>query len=719
MVAPDSFPSSSIHPQARCGKSHRSLLKLVFAGAAMILATVGPARAATTGVRTGMTWTVVGQQSGYVHVGSDAQTNPYAGDTTIDRFLPILCVLVDNRAAPAGITFDSYNGWARGAVQATPAIAATALTSQAQGDAICADTFGTGWRLAEFHDGRYGSGFSSTSGWSYWAAGSLAPGTRFWTAISDQPANPWNSAGTVPTTVATPRFVTSDAPVPGQFLGVFSEATPESDVPSLANSLAAAYGVTILDIFPAAQGFSFTGTDTQAQAMSQDSRLETVEQDSYGQPSEYWHRDRVDQRNLPLNNVYAPRNNGSGVYIYVLDTGFRPTHVEFGGRASQAADFIRFLGSRDDCNGHGTEVGSVAGGGTVGVASGATLVSIRIAGCKGNAYNPLISVFSSTIVAGLDWVARFHQSPAVANVSYGFPPGFWRRWLRLSTPMDRAVKRAVRAGVTVTVAAGNEGKNADRSSPARAAEAISVSAVDWTDARPSFANYGKVDLFAPGASIAAAGLSSDTTYVTVDGTSFSAPMAAGGAAIYLHDHPTAGPDEVRNALQNSATAGVVVNAGSGSANRLLYVGPYASHAGMSWVSLEQRTGGVVHVGRDAQTNAYNGDTPATSSLPVLCLLVNNSAVPAGITPDFNNGWAKGSVALTAAVAGSQLTSRAAADAICAARFGAGWRMAEFHDGWYGTNLSSSGGWSYWAYGTIPVGTRFWTAINDQPANPWN
>lgn len=671
------------------------------------------------GLRTGMTWTVLGQQNGYVHVGADDQTNAYTGDTRIDQFLPILCVLVDGRSAPSGITFDFYNGWVRGAVQVTPAIAGTVLTSQYQGDTICADTFGGGWRMAEFHDGRYGSDFSAGGGWSYWAAGQVSTGTRFWTAISNQRANPWNSAGDIPATVTTPKFILSDAPVPGQYLVMFSETTPTSDVAPLANNLVATYGGTIIDIFPSVQGFSFTGNDAQAQAMSQDFRVETVEQDSYGQPSEYWNRDRVDQRTLPLDNrPYSALKNGAGVNIYILDTGFRPTHQEFGGRARQDADFIRFLGSRDDCNGHGTAVGSVAGGSTVGIAPGATLISIRIAECRGNAYNPVVSVFSSTIVAGLDWVARNHAKPAVANVSYGFSPGFWRRWLKTRTPMDRAVKRAVESGVTVVVAAGNEGKNADRSTPARAAEAISVSATDRTDARPSWANYGKVDLFAPGVGIPAAGLSSDSALVSMDGTSVAAPMVAGAAALYLQDHPTASPSQVRSALQSSATPNVVINPGSGSSNRLLYIGSSATHAGMTWTVLEQRSG-VVHVGTDNRTNAYSGDTPATASLPILCLFVNNSAVPSGITPDFYNGWTRGSVRLTPSIPGTNLTSRAAADAICAANLGAGWRMAEFHDGRYGPNLASSGGWTFWAYGTLPLGTRFWTAIDDQPANPWN
>jgi hypothetical protein len=158
----------------------------------------GPTPTEPTGLRTGMTWTVLGQQNGYVHVGADGQTNAYSGDTTIDQFLPILCVLADGRTAPGGFSFDYYNGWARGAVRATAAVQGTVLTSQAQGDSICATTFGAGWRMAEFHDGRYGLDFSWTGGWSWWAEGNLVSGSRFWMAINDQPANPWNSAGDIP-----------------------------------------------------------------------------------------------------------------------------------------------------------------------------------------------------------------------------------------------------------------------------------------------------------------------------------------------------------------------------------------------------------------------------------------------------------------------------------------------------------------------------------------
>ncbi|AXG78398.1 flagellar hook-length control protein [Streptomyces paludis] len=144
----------------------------------------------------------------------------------------------------------------------------------------------------------------------------------------------------------------------------------------------------------------------------------------------------------------------------------------------------------------------------------------------------------------------------------------------------------------------------------------------------------------------------------------------------------------------------------------------ANHPGMTW-SVVNKGSGVVQPSSDAVTNPYNGDTPASATLPVLCLRVTNAPVPAGITPTFNVGWARGTVAATPPVQGTTLTSWAVADALCVQYYGPGWRMAEFHDGRYGADLSQSGGWSFWAHGYLPENTRFWVAINDQIANPWN
>ncbi|MFJ9424606.1 hypothetical protein [Streptomyces sp. NPDC101249] len=145
----------------------------------------------------------------------------------------------------------------------------------------------------------------------------------------------------------------------------------------------------------------------------------------------------------------------------------------------------------------------------------------------------------------------------------------------------------------------------------------------------------------------------------------------------------------------------------------------ADHAGMTWTVTGKGTDGTVHVSSDAATNAYNGDTPATATLSVLCLRVTGVPAPAGVNPGFYDGWGAGTVAATPPVQGTTLTSRAVADDLCVQYYGTGWRMAEHHDGRYGPNLEYSGGWSFWAYGYVPEGVRFWTAIDGQPANPWS
>ncbi|MEV7597327.1 RICIN domain-containing protein [Kitasatospora sp. NPDC089797] len=134
------------------------------------------------------------------------------------------------------------------------------------------------------------------------------------------------------------------------------------------------------------------------------------------------------------------------------------------------------------------------------------------------------------------------------------------------------------------------------------------------------------------------------------------------------------------------------------------------HPGLSWTVLEQRADNVVHVGGDATSNPYQGDTQGTAQLPVLCINRDGRPAPAGVPADGYHSWAGGEVKATAPVTGTRLASRAAADQLCATVFGAPFRMAEFHDGQ---------GWSLWANGTLPTGTRFWTAIDDQQANPWN
>ncbi|MFD7583223.1 hypothetical protein [Kitasatospora sp. NPDC059817] len=152
-------------------------------GSAFAVDRDGPAVAASAGEHPGLTWTALEQRAGVVHVGTDGAGNPYLGDTSADTELPVLCLHQDGRPAPTGIPTAGFHSWAGGEVAATAPTAGSDLTSRDDADGLCEDSFGAGWRMAEFHDGQ---------GWSLWAAGTLPAGTRFWTAINDQPANPWS-----------------------------------------------------------------------------------------------------------------------------------------------------------------------------------------------------------------------------------------------------------------------------------------------------------------------------------------------------------------------------------------------------------------------------------------------------------------------------------------------------------------------------------------------
>lgn len=168
--------------------------------------------------------------------------------------------------------------------------------------------------------------------------------------------------------------------------------------------------------------------------------------------------------------------------------------------------------------------------------------------------------------------------------------------------------------------------------------------------------------------------------------------------------------------------------------------PGPTRSGMTWGVFTDRTlpAGYQIVGCGGRPlisggcNPYQGDTACSTRLPVLCLNVTGTPRPPGLTvlpvtggalpPEYYQGWAEGNDAITAPVAGTSLTSRAAADALCAATFGAGWRMAEFHDGHVdavGQSGGPPGGWNFFASGNVASTSRFWTAINDQRANCWD
>lgn len=141
----------------------------------------------------------------------------------------------------------------------------------------------------------------------------------------------------------------------------------------------------------------------------------------------------------------------------------------------------------------------------------------------------------------------------------------------------------------------------------------------------------------------------------------------------------------------------------------------SSGRGMTWGKMNHgNSPGVDEVGCHAggvSCNAYNGDTSCMVSLPILCIKMDGSPKPSGLSTDFYNGWVGGNIATTQPIPGTWLTSQAAADQLCANYFGTGWQMAQFHH--------SSGGWAWYSYGNVRSDTRFWVRISDQPANCWN
>ncbi|GAA3891555.1 hypothetical protein GCM10022207_68890 [Streptomyces lannensis] len=369
-----------------------------------------------------------------------------------------------------------------------------------------------------------------------------------------------------PTAQAAPEGVVLGAGGPGTVSGSYIVTLKGgTKAPSaLGRSIAEKYGAKISQTYGTAlNGYAVRVDERQARRLAADSHVASVVQDTrvtldrYQKNPPSWGLDRIDQPNQPLDHGYTwPEPAGAGVTVYVIDTGIRISHKDFGGRAGYGWDFVDNDRTASDANGHGTHVAGTAVGTRYGVAKRAKVVAVRVLDAKG-------AGTTAQVIAGIDWVTRHARKPAVANLSLG---GY------ASTQLDAAVRNSIASGVSYTVAAGNEGLPAGLYSPARVPQAITVGAGDRKDTRAVFSNWGSgLDLFAPGVAITSDSSASDTATATLSGTSMAVPHAAGAAALYLAKHPKATPAQVSRALVQQAVRGRVKNAGTGSPDRLLHV----------------------------------------------------------------------------------------------------------------------------------------------------
>lgn len=339
------------------------------------------------------------------------------------------------------------------------------------------------------------------------------------------------------------------------------------------------------------QGFSVALTDRQRRRLQRNPLIASIEKDrviqvNATQSSPVWGLDRVDEVSIPLDGVYDYANSaGQGVHVYVIDTGINPDHQEFTGRVAGGRNFVANdplglsallplpidvlgllgLGEVDpdewqDCNGHGTHVSGTAAGTQYGVAKKATIHAVRVLNCGG-------SGSGSGVIAGIEWVAKNAQYPAVVNLSLGGAA---------SDAEDQAIANLYNANILPVVAAGNDDADACGTSPARAPESMTVASSASNDAESSFSNHGTcVDIYAPGTDIVSADYSNNTGTSTLSGTSMASPHVAGAAALILGDTPSLSAGDVAATLLSNASVGQIAPspANVGTPNLLLNTFP--------------------------------------------------------------------------------------------------------------------------------------------------
>lgn len=265
------------------------------------------------------------------------------------------------------------------------------------------------------------------------------------------------------------------------------------------------------------------------------------------------------------NNYLNPRNYqypiraGNGITTYVIDTGILITHNEFSnGRATWGANFVTDSPNTDE-NGHGTHVASSVCGSTYGVAKKSNVVAVKVLDAGGSGYY-------SWVMAGISFAASNaagNVGKSIMNLSLGGS---------LYAPLNDLINSVVNDGIFVVVAAGNSDDSACLYSPASAALAITVGAVNESNGFASFSNHGScVDINAPGVSIIGAWIGSNTATATISGTSMASPHVAGVVALYKSFDPNLSPQQLLTRIKNQSRKGIISSVPAGTVNQYVNI----------------------------------------------------------------------------------------------------------------------------------------------------